>query len=120
MAECFCGCGRKVGGLIGSRKSANGVGRKARDTAEQLEALRPTLVQRGAEAGSSTSKITALLDKHLEGCHSAEETCRDVVHEERSFKEVDWPSVRNLVKQGEGMAAFFSLPPEQQRAIASS
>lgn len=107
MAECFCGCGRKVGGLMNSRKSANGVGRTSREAASELEALRPALIERSEQIGRDPEGIIGMLDDHLRGCEAAEQICREVVHEERDFKSVDWSSVRTDVRNARGMNGYL-------------
>lgn len=107
MATCFCGCERKVGGIVNSRKSANGVGQTSREVASELEMLRPALIERGKQLGNDSAGVLGMLDEHLEGCAAAGEICRSVVHDERDFKSVDWPTVRADVSNAKGMNAYL-------------
>jgi hypothetical protein len=118
MAECYCGCGRKLGALASGRKSANKVGRLVR---EAFMAVGQEVVPR-VEASDELSngpfgeRVRATLAEGLR----ADEACRDVVHEQREFAAVDWGAIRAWVRDAQGMVSFIRLSPEQQRRIAES
>lgn len=105
MADCFCGCHRKIGATKMSLKSANGVGRQAADTADGLrETVEPLLVENPHNAtAEQVAGMRDTYERHRRECEDAASTCRDVVHGDRAFSEVDWPVVRKKVKDASGM-----------------
>lgn len=112
MTECFCGCGRKIGALAVSRKSANKVGRVVHETLAQVDAL-------GARLDDQAKMAEALnVPEKLKLGPVYEQDCRAVVHEERDFKAVNWPEIRAWVRDLQGMVSFLSMSREQQQEIA--
>ena len=122
MAECFCGCHRKVGATKMALKSANSVGRQAADTADGLRAtVEPLLAENPHNAtAEQAAGMRNLYERHRRECEDAAATCRDVVHGDLAFGEVDWPTVRKKVKDAGGMLSFLRLSPAQQQRIAAS
>jgi hypothetical protein len=122
MAECFCGCGQKVGFFPMSRRSANGVGGKVRHTVERLstETL-PMMEERASQLAPGEGEEGLNMARKLisEG-EQHEKECRAVVHGEKEFGAVHWPSVRGWVRNGDGMASFLGSSPEQQARIIGS
>lgn len=109
MAECFCGCGGKVGGFMNARKSANGIGQMSQQLVEQIHEL-------PASKGANEAAID-FVGKRLAAVEAAVIVCREVVHEERDFGAVNWPSIRAQVKDVQGMVGYMNLSPEQRSRI---
>ena len=120
MAECFCGCGVKVGALQMQRKSANRMGATVADSVGQLERdVLPAMDERARDLDDPEmgQPGLAMADDLLAAGKHHEATCRAVVHEEEAFAHVGWSRMRAWVRQAQGMAAMFRLPPERQQQI---
>jgi hypothetical protein len=113
MAECYCGCGRKLGAFATGRKSANKMGRT----------ITETLVAIGQHVAPEDPKAEALAERiraTVQHGHWFEQDCRKVVHDEMSFGDAPWPGIREWIREAQGMVSFFRLSPEQQRRIAGA
>lgn len=119
MAQCFCGCGERVGGFQMQRKSANKMGGTVTDTLEQMQRDVLRVMEERAEhlAPGEGEKGLAMARERIAAGKRYSRTCRAVVHEEQAFADADWPEMRAWVRDAQGMAAMFRLPPEQQQRI---
>lgn len=108
MAQCFCGCGETVGGLLNKRKSANSLGRASAEAVDRLETLRPWILERAAQLDSDPADMIEFLEKHLQPCQAAARTCAEVVHGEKEFAAVDWSTLRGAIRDANGMASYFA------------
>lgn len=121
MANCFCGCGRKVGTFEVQTKSANKVGRSVVDAREQMEHdVLPPLERRFRNPQPDHDSVAAALamaDDLVAAGRQHEQTCRAVVHREEAFAAVAWPEIRAWVRKAQGMAGMFRLSPEEQQRI---
>ena len=98
MTKCFCGCGREVGGFMNKRKSANSLGRLSEELAQQVREI--------PVAADAPPESIDFASKRLASVEAASILCREVVHEERDFADVDWPSIRAQIKDVQGFVAY--------------
>jgi hypothetical protein len=113
MAQCFCGCGRKVGLFPAGVRSANGVGQRVSDALDGIEQdVRPYLT--GAEQDNA---FVMHVDKQVREGEEFEAQCCEVVHGGIEFADVMWPVVRQWVRDAQGMVGFARQSPARQQRI---
>lgn len=111
MADCFCGCGRKV-------KFGKRVANKAGQQTEQgLAVLEGELAPRFQEARErdEPSAIVEYIDGHIASVGDFREQFRAMVHGEAPVSGL--PGFRKWFRDVDGMRSFLSLSPEQQQRI---
>jgi hypothetical protein len=108
MAECFCGCGRKVKLTQGL---ANKGGHQAADTVGTLSRLRSHLEKEGASA--ETLKMVD--DRRHEGSGYIEQF-KAMLHE---GKKPEMPHFSRWFKDANQLILWFKLTPEEREQAAS-
>jgi hypothetical protein len=115
MAECYCGCGRKLGALASHRKSANKLGGLVTEALNAIDnEVRPKLDGLGPKLRAMQAER---VDQTVKEGGWFEQDCRRVVHEEMKFGDAPWPAIREWIRDAQGLVSWFRLPPEAQRAI---
>jgi hypothetical protein len=111
VAECFCGCGRKV--KFGKR-AANKAGQQAERGLGVLDALAAPHFA-GAREDEQAEPLMDRLDGQIAAGREYRERFRAMVHEEEPVSGL--PGFTEWYRDVDGMRAFLSLSPEQQQRI---
>lgn len=111
MAECFCGCGRKVS--FGKRM-ANKAGRQVESGLAVLEGKIAPRFEPARERGERDAFMDRV-DAQLGAGHEFREQFRAMVHGDAPTTGI--PGFSEWFRDVDGMAAFFRLSPERQQRI---
>lgn len=123
MANCFCGCGSKIGLTPRDRRQANRTGEKIEHMLDEMKRdVEPWLDDGAAEidalntlpdAKSSKQVYDALLAE-VQGHRSA---CLQVVHDAPFHSESDWHATNDWLERAEGLLSFAQLAPDSQKKL---
>lgn len=115
--RCYDGCGKVIGGFEFGLRAANRQGEKATRVMERLDAARAA-VKDASEGDHRSTRALQRLAHHEELLDKVLTSCREVMHDERSYKEIDWALVRSTLTEAERFISLLLLPGGRLRDVA--
>ena len=102
--DCFCGCGRSAGRGLSKRGSANKLGTQAAAVGEDLAGQREAVSAGTQGTPEARDAVVAMFDEQIRHMSVVCAVCIEVVHEERSFADANWPAMRADIRMAGSMA----------------
>jgi len=113
--RCYDGCGQEIEGW--GLRAANRLGAKATVAMVRLDEARAAVTDAG-EHGARPAVALERLAHHERLLEKVLTSCREVLHGERSYKEIDWKLVRITIKEADRFVALLRLPRDALRDVA--
>ncbi|PTL58612.1 hypothetical protein C7Y72_02535 [Paraconexibacter algicola] len=106
--RCYDGCGQEVRGL--GLRAANRQGERATVVMERLQNARDRTLD-ARQGGARTGAALERLAHHEVQLRQVLTSCHEVLHGERSYKEIDWKLVRTTITEADRFVTLLRRRP---------